>query len=51
MQLEEGKTPLRSIYQAASVRETFSMLEVFAAPHSESIDDRLLLSRTAMSTS
>lgn len=31
MQLEEEITPLNSVYQAASVRKTFSMLEMFTA--------------------
>lgn len=50
IQLEEEITPLNSIYQAASVRKTFSMLEMFTAPQAEIINGRLQSSCVSMST-
>lgn len=50
IQLEEEITPLNSLYQAASVRKIFSMLEMFTAPQAEIINERLQLSHVIMST-
>lgn len=50
IQLEEEITPLDSIYQAAPVRKTFSMLEMFTASQAEIMKRRLQSPCVSMST-